>query len=70
MPLIILAGAPSVGKSTVQNVALEQLQAVKPIKVATFGDYMFEMAKKTCSFEAASQYIVEKNTAIFAASRK
>ncbi|MBI4177064.1 MAG: adenylate kinase [Candidatus Aenigmarchaeota archaeon] len=46
MPLIILAGAPGVGKSTVQNVALEQLQTVKPVKVATFGDYMFEMAQR------------------------
>ena len=46
MPLIILAGAPGVGKTTVQNVALEQLQVVKPIKVATFGDYMFEMAQR------------------------
>ncbi len=47
MPLVILAGAPGVGKSTVQNVALEQLQTIKPIKVATFGDYMFEMAQKS-----------------------
>lgn len=46
MPLIILAGAPGVGKTTVQNVALEQLQTVKPIKVATFGDYMFEIAQR------------------------
>ncbi|MBI3413094.1 MAG: adenylate kinase [Candidatus Aenigmarchaeota archaeon] len=44
MPLIILGGAPGVGKSTVQNVALEQLQTIKPVKVATFGDYMFEIA--------------------------
>ncbi len=46
MPLVILAGAPGVGKTTVQNVALEQLQTVKPVKVATFGDYMFEIAQR------------------------
>lgn len=46
MPLVVLVGAPGVGKSTVQNVSLEQLQTVKPIKVAVFGDYMFEMARK------------------------
>ncbi len=47
MPLVILAGAPGVGKTTVQNVALEQLQTVKPVKVATFGDYMFEAAQRS-----------------------
>lgn len=46
MALMIIAGAPGVGKTTVQNVALEQLHNVKPIKVATFGDYMFEAARK------------------------
>ncbi len=46
MALMIIAGAPGVGKTTVQNVALEQLHNAKPIKVATFGDYMFEAARK------------------------
>ncbi|MFH0889886.1 MAG: adenylate kinase [Candidatus Aenigmatarchaeota archaeon] len=46
MSLVIVAGAPGVGKTTVQNVALEQLQQTKPIKVAMFGDYMFSIAEK------------------------
>ncbi len=46
MSLIIVAGAPGVGKTTVQNVALDEVKNEKPIKVATFGDYMFSIAEK------------------------